>query len=346
MYTRPHRRYNPLTDEWILVSPQRTQRPWQGRRENARRTESTAHDPACALCPGNQRAGGRCNPDYSGTFIFDNDFPALLENIPEEKINIRDLLIARSEPGICRVMCYSSRHDLTLASLDHSTIRQVVTTWTDEYRRLAGMPNINHVQIFENKGIAMGASNPHPHCQIWANAAIPVEPAKELNACRKYLQRQNSCLLCDYLELEIEQDQRIVDSNAGFVLLVPFWATWPFETLLLPRRHVTDLTRLTDQEQEDLAHMLKKLSIRYDNLFETEFPNSMGVHQQPTDGGIYPECHLHLHFYPPLLRSAGVRKFMVGYEMMAESQRDITPEAAAEALRGLPDIHYQQKHPS
>ncbi|MGD9210335.1 MAG: UDP-glucose--hexose-1-phosphate uridylyltransferase [Desulfobacteraceae bacterium] len=340
MFTHPHRRYNILTGEWILVSPQRTQRPWQGHKEDIQRIASTAHDPDCPLCPGNMRGNGRHNPDFNGTFIFNNDFPALLENNPEEKINIQNLLIAKAEKGLCRVMCYSPRHDLTLASLKVDTIYQVVTTWVNEYQRLSELPNINHVQIFENKGIAMGASNPHPHCQIWATKSIPVEPTKEIHACREYLHAKNSCLLCDYLELEIQENQRIVDQNEDFVVIVPFWATWPFETLLLPRRHVAAIPELTHQQRLDLARMLKKLAIRYDNLFETDFPYSMGLHQQPTDGNSYSELHFHFHFYPPLLRSANVRKFMVGYEMLAEAQRDITPEAAAAILRNLSVTHY------
>lgn len=341
MYTHPHRRYNLLTGEWVLVSPNRTQRPWQGRQEkNIPSPAGKAHDPDCPLCPGNLRGNGRHNPDYDTTFIFDNDYPALLPQNPEDSVNIQDLLIASPEQGQCRVMCYSPRHDLTLASLPTDAICAVVTAWTEEYRRLAELPGINHVQIFENKGIAMGASNPHPHCQIWANESIPIEPSKEIDACKKYLRTQNSCLLCDYLQLELEQGQRVVDQNESFVLLVPFWATWPFETLLLPRRHVVDLPRLTDPERLDLAQMLNKISIRYDNLFETDFPYSMGLHQQPTDDLCYPELHLHCHFYPPLLRSANVRKFMVGYEMLAESQRDITPETAAEKLGNLSQIHY------
>lgn len=345
MLTHPHRRYNILTDEWILVSPHRTQRPWQGQREQTAEAKLSAYDPDCALCPGNRRINNLRNPDYTGTFLFENDFPALLEKIPEETFNIQNLLIAETETGICRVMCYSPRHDLTLARLHQNAIHQIVATWTKEYQRLAQTAGINHVQIFENKGIAMGASNPHPHCQIWAGAAIPVEPAKELNASKRYMHTKNSCLLCDYLGLEIQQDQRLVAANDSFAVVVPFWATWPFETLLLPRRHVADLSQLTNKEQKDLAEMLQQLSIRYDNLFETDFPYSMGLHQQPTDGGLYPHCHLHFHFYPPLLRSATVRKFMVGYEMLAEAQRDITPESAADALRVLSVVHYREKQP-
>lgn len=342
MFTHPHRRYNALTGEWVLVSPQRTQRPWQGQ-QVVPEVKPAAYDPDCALCPGNKRGKNQRNPDYSGTFLFENDFPALMENVQEKTFNLQNLLIARTEAGTCRVMCYSPRHDLTLSHMHQSDIHQIVKAWTDAYQRLAQLPIINHVQIFENKGIVMGASNPHPHCQIWAGTATPVEHAKELDASEKYMHSKNACLLCDYLELEIQQDQRIIAANDSFIVVVPFWAIWPFETLLLPRRHVPDLTQLTDQEQTDLSGMLKQLSIRYDNLFETDFPYSMGLHQQPTDGAVYPHCHLHFHFYPPLLRSASVRKFMVGYEMLAEAQRDITPETAADALRRLPIIHYQEK---
>ncbi len=343
MFTHPHRRYNPLKNEWILVSPQRTQRPWQGRQERPGRVERPAYDPDCPLCPGNLRGSGKRNTSYADTFVFDNDFPALLSDGSDENLNLDDLLIAESEQGRCRVMCYSPRHDLSLVNLSHPEICRVVATWTREYRDLGRLPEINHVQIFENKGIAMGASNPHPHCQIWATAALPIEPAKEIEACRKYLRTKNGCLLCDYLALELRRNERIIAANDSFVVLVPFWATWPFETLMLPRRHMTDLTRLTDMEQADLAHMLKQLAIRYDNLFETEFPYSMGWHQMPTDGGTYPEIHLHAHFYPPLLRSASIRKFMVGYEMLGEPQRDITPEMAATRLQGLSERHYLEK---
>jgi len=343
MFAHPHRRRNLLTGEWILVSPHRTQRPWQGQREKTAPTLRPTHDPNCYLCPGNPRTGGIRNPDYKRTFVFDNDFPALLPDIAVNRLNEEDLLMAETEPGICRVICFSPRHDLSLSLLADQQILQVINVWAEQYRELADIPWINHVQIFENTGAMMGASNPHPHCQIWAGAAIPNELAKELNACRHHAHTKESCLLCDYLDLEIEQDQRLVLSNQSFAVVVPFWATWPFETLLISKRHVPDLSELNPDERTDLADILKRLTIRYDNLFHTAFPYSMGFHQRPTDNRSYPEFHLHSHFYPPLLRSATVRKFMVGYELLSEPQRDITPETAARQLRQLPEAHYRNK---
>lgn len=343
MFADPHRRYNLLTGEWILVSPHRTQRPWQGRQEEVSLSDRPTYDATCYLCPGNSRTSGQRNPNFEGTFVFDNDFPALLSDIPAKQMNKQDLLIAKAEKGFCRVVCFSPRHDLSLPQLDRQAIRQVIEVWTRQYLQLAEFPWVNHVQIFENKGAIMGASNPHPHCQIWASSSVPVEPAKELKACTHYMKTKKSCLLCDYLQLELKQDERLVISNASFAVVVPFWATWPFETLLLPRRHVVDLSELASHERDDLADILKRLTIRYDNLFQTDFPYSMGFHQRPTDERAYPEFHFHAHFYPPLLRSANVRKFMVGYEMLSEPQRDITPEAAARHLRRLPEEHYRSK---
>jgi UDPglucose--hexose-1-phosphate uridylyltransferase len=343
MFASPHRRYNLLTDEWILVSPHRTQRPWQGRQEEVSLSGRPTYDATCYLCPGNSRTSGQRNPNFEGTFVFDNDFPALLSDIPAKQMNKQDLLIAKAEQGVCRVVCFSPRHDLSLPQLDREAIRQVIEVWTRQYLQLAEFPWINHVQIFENKGATMGASNPHPHCQIWASSSVPVELAKELNACTRYMKTKKSCLLCDYLQLEFEHNERLVISNASFAVVVPFWATWPFETLLLPRRHVADLSELTSHERGELADILKRLTIHYDNLFQTDFPYSMGFHQRPTDDRAYPEFHFHAHFYPPLLRSANVRKFMVGYEMLSEPQRDITPEAATRQLRRLPEEYYRSK---
>ena len=343
LFTRPHRRYNPLTQEWILVSPHRTQRPWRGQVEEAPSDERPAYDPECYLCPGNARASGARNPHYTHTFVFDNDFPALLADTPGEAWEAGSLLIAHAERGLCRVVCFSPRHDLTLPEMEVAAIRQVVDVWIEQFQELGRLPWINHVQIFENKGTMMGASNPHPHGQIWANETIPVEPNKELVACGEYLRLHGRCLLCDYLTLELEEAQRLVCANEHFVVVVPFWAVWPFETLLLPRRHVAALPDLTPEERDALADVLKRLTTRYDNLFQTAFPYSMGFHQRPTDGQVYPELHLHAHFYPPLLRSATVRKFMVGYEMLANPQRDLTAEASAQRLRELPEVHYKQR---
>jgi UDPglucose--hexose-1-phosphate uridylyltransferase len=331
----PHRRFNPLTREWVLVSPHRTARPWLGQVEKSGRPPEPSYDPACYMCPGNVRATGVRNPDYAGTFIFDNDYPALLPETAEGGTNVdgAGLLVARTERGICRVVCFSPRHDLTVAGMETVDLRQVVDVWADQYEQLGGLPFINHVQIFENRGVLMGASNPHPHCQIWANANLPNEPAKEQSALGDYQAANHSCLLCDYLALEEKQAERMVLGDRHFSVLVPFWAIWPFETLLLSKRHVTGLNELNDDERDSLAAILKRLSTRYDHLFEISFPYSMGFHQRPTDGEPHSEWHLHAHFYPPLLRSATVRKYMVGYEMLGTPQRDITAEAAADRLR-------------
>jgi UDPglucose--hexose-1-phosphate uridylyltransferase len=338
--THPHRRYNALTREWVLVSPHRTQRPWQGQVEAQPREERLRYDPKCYLCPGNPRAGGVTNPQYTHTFVFTNDFSALLPNTPEGEQNVGGLLYACSERGICRVVCFSPRHDLTLAEMEREDIGTVVATWIEQYRDLEAQPFINHVQIFENRGEMMGASNPHPHGQIWATEHLPVQAEREHLAQHEYHAANGRTLLSDYLALEVQDGTRIVCENEHFVALVPFWAVWPFEIMVVSRRAVGALPDLTTEEQLGLADILKRVTTRYDNLFEVSFPYSMGFHQRPTDGQPHPEWHLHAHFYPPLLRSATVRKFMVGYEMLGEPQRDITPESAAERLRGLSETHY------
>lgn len=331
----PHRRLNVLTGEWVLVSPHRMKRPWQGRVEKLPAENRPAYDPTCYLCPGNERAGGHRNPQYSGPWAFDNDFAALRPGDSGRDLNTENLLVARQEPGICRVICFSPRHDLSLPQMEVPAIRRVVDLWAEEYERLAARDDIGHVQIFENKGELMGCSNPHPHGQIWAQQSVPLQPEREGHHLSLHFERRGRTLLEDYLRLELEMGERLVCVNDAWVALVPFWAVWPFETLVLSRRPVPHLGALDDRERDLLADIVKQLTVRYDALFDVSFPYSAGIHQAPTDGAPHPEWHLHLHFYPPLLRSATVRKFLVGYEMMAEAQRDLTPEAAAERLRGV-----------
>jgi UDPglucose--hexose-1-phosphate uridylyltransferase len=337
MFSAPHRRLNRLTGESVLVSPHRTARPWQGQVEAHTAERRPHYDPGCYLCPGNERAGGARTPKYTSTFVFDNDFAALKPDTATQRFDRAGLLVADSERGICRVVCFSPRHDLTLGQMDQHALRRVVETWTDQYTELGALDWVNHVLIFENRGAMMGASNPHPHGQIWANQRLPSEPARELHQQQAYADR-GGCLLCDYLAVELKEDERIVCQNDEFVALVPFWAVWPFETLVLPRGHDAALPDLADDERDGLADILRRLTRRYDRLFAVTFPYSMGLHQRPTTTGAeHPEWHLHAHFYPPLLRSATVRKFMVGYELLAQPQRDITPESAAQRLRDLPE---------
>ena len=336
MFTASHRRLNRLTGEWVLVSPHRTARPWQGQVEEVAADQRPAYDPACYLCPGNGRAGGARTPEYDSTYVFDNDFAALTPDVAPEEDDRKGLLIAQSERGICRVVCFSPRHDLTLGQMPAEAIRTVVDTWVDQYLELGSLDWVRHVQIFENRGAMMGASNPHPHGQIWANERLPNEPAKELAQQRAHAD-SGGCLLCDYLDVELDDGERIVTGNEHFTALVPFWAVWPFETLVLPRAHAGALPDLGPDQRDGLADILRRLTRRYDRLFGVTFPYSMGLHQQPTDGDPHRGWHLHAHFYPPLLRSATVRKFMVGYELLGQPQRDITPETAAQRLRELPE---------
>ncbi len=336
----PHRRFNPLTEEWVLVSPHRAERPWQGQIEATPSEASLPYDPQCYLCPGNTRAGGTRNPPYPSTFVFDNDFAALRWNTPKGEFREAELLLAQSEAGRCRVVCFSPRHDLTLARMSVNDIRSVVDTWSDEFSKLASQSHVRSIQIFENRGAVMGCSNPHPHGQIWVNENVPDELAKEVTTQQSYFQKHHCSLLEDYLRLEWDNKERVVCANDYFAGVVPFWAVWPYETLLISRRRVGSLPELSAEERNGLAQILRQITIRYDNLFKAPFPYTMGFHQRPTDSADYPGFHLHAHFYPPLLRSATVKKFMVGYEMLAMPQRDITAESAAKQLRALPDIHY------
>jgi UDPglucose--hexose-1-phosphate uridylyltransferase len=328
-----HRRFNPLTGDWVLVSPGRTKRPWKGQTEASAPENVPPYDPQCYMCPGNTRAGGEHNPQYSGTFVFENDYAALrLAGEPHEQ-NLSDLLVASTEKGICRVVCFSPRHDLTLAKMSASEIRAVVDVWIEQYRLLGSEPAINSVLIFENRGAMIGASNPHPHGQIWANATVPNEPAKEQASFLAFQRKHKSCLLCEYAKIEKRRSERTVCENDDFTVLVPFWAVWPFETIVISKRHLAGMDEFSQSERDAVADILRRLTAGYDKLFETSFPYSMGFHQRPTDDKPHPEWHFHAHFYPPLLRSAVVRKFMVGYELLGSPQRDITPEDAASRLR-------------
>ena len=337
----PHRRWNPLRQSWAMVSPHRAQRPWQGEVGQQATPSEIAYDPQCYLCPGNQRAGGAANPAYEGIFSFVNDYAALLPDSPfliESPAS--PLLLAKPARGLCKVLCFHPNHSLTLARMTRAEIRRVVDAWTVEYEEIAHLDWIEYVQIFENRGAMMGASNPHPHCQIWATGFVPDEPAAETQAQLEHLARTGHCLLCDYLAAEKATHERIIFENEHFAAMVPWWATWPFEVLVVSRRHLGTLPELNLDEREGLADVLKRITTRFDNLFQTSFPYTMGFHQSPTDKQNHAEWHFHAHFYPPLLRSATVRKFMVGFEMLGMPQRDITPETAAQRLRACPEEHF------
>ncbi|KAI8137020.1 galactose-1-phosphate uridylyltransferase [Fennellomyces sp. T-0311] len=337
-----HRRYNPLTRCWILVSPHRNKRPWQGQQEKPNPEVRPQYDPQCYLCPGNKRAHGDVNPKYTSTFMFPNDFAAVQDDQPStDDAQEDDLLRIQSARGECHVICFSPRHDLTMAEMTTDDIKKIIQQWTEAYREMSTKDFINYVQIFENKGSAMGCSNPHPHGQMWCLERVPGEPQREFDSLLAYRETHNGhCLLCDYTKRELQEKERVVIENDTFVCVVPFWAVWPFEVLVLPKKHVASLPKLTLEQQNGLADMLRRITCRYDNLFECPFPYSMGIHQAPVrDNHDY--AHLHLHFYPPLLRSATVRKFLVGFEMLGEPQRDITAEQAAEQLRGCSEVHYK-----
>ena len=336
-----HRRFNPLSGEWVKVSPHRTKRPWQGKMDPPDRAERPRFDPACYLCPGNPRVGGAPNPDYKHTFVFENDFAAILPSTPVATLDDGELFHAESEQGLCKVMCFSPRHDLTLARMTTDEIIEVVAAWTRQYQEIGALDYINHIVIFENRGEIMGSSNPHPHCQIWAENAIPDLPARELIRQADYFTRHSSSMLLDYAKAELAKQERVVVENQSFVVVVPFWAVWPYEVMVLPRGKLESLLDLNGGQQRDLADIMRRLCVRYDNLFQTSFPYSMGIHQLPTDGKPHPGAQFHMHYFPPLLRSASVRKFMVGYEMLGMPQRDMSAEQAAAKLRELSEIHYQ-----
>jgi UDPglucose--hexose-1-phosphate uridylyltransferase len=335
-----HRRLNPLTGEWVVVSPHRTKRPWQGQTEEPPRLVAVRYDPNCYLCPGNKRAGENRNPEYKSVFVFDNDFAALTADVPKGGLDTGGLIVAESERGVARVVCFSPDHSLTLSRMRAEDIKLIVDEWSVEYEKLGALPFISHVQIFENRGEMMGASNPHPHCQIWASESIPNEPSKEFRFQQEYYLSKTACMLCDYLKIEAASRRRLVCENDHFAVIVPFWAVYPFEVMILGKDHHSSINEFDENERFAFADILKRLTTRYDNLFQTAFPYSMGFHQQPTDGEEYGYHHFHAHFYPPLLRSATVRKFLVGFEILGSPQRDITPESAAARLRELSDRHY------
>lgn len=339
----PHRRYNPLSDEWVLVSPHRTKRPWQGKTERTASFQTQKHLESCYLCPGNTRSGGEENPDYKGTFAFTNDFSALLPDGEDFSSSEGPFFMGKSEKGICRVICFSERHDLTLALMRPEQIVAVIDLWIKEYTDLASRDFISYVQIFENRGSIMGCSNMHPHGQIWSNSSIPDIPLKEDLSQRKYFEQNKSIMLGDYIKKELLKKERIVFENESFTAVVPWWAVWPYETLIVPKNHHPSIAALSEKEKKHLAQTLNIICIKYDNLFSTSFPYSMGIHQSPTDGNDYSHWQFHIHFYPPLLRSASVQKFMVGYEMLASPQRDITAESSAETLRKLPEKHFNSQ---
>ncbi len=339
----PHKRLNILTGDWILVSPHRTKRPWQGKVEAIANTQRPSYDEKCYLCPGNTRSDGTVNPKYTVPYAFTNDFSSLLKDTPDGGINTNGLLQAKSEKGICRVICFSPRHDLTLPQMEVKDIVEVINVWKQEFQKLSKNEWIKYIQIFENKGDIMGCSNPHPHGQIWAQSSVPVEPAKETVKLADYFKENKQSLLTAYLAEEEKTKERVIVENEHFVALVPFWAVWPYETMVVSKRQVQYTHEFNEAETLALAEILQALTIRYDNLFETSFPYSSGIHQAPVNDGEHPEWHWHMHFYPPLLRSATVKKFMVGYEMMANPQRDITAEQAAKKLRELSSTHYLTK---
>lgn len=336
-----HRRFNILTGDWIQVSPHRAKRPWQGQVEELESDEGESYDDKCYLCPGNKRIGGEVNPEYDSTYVFVNDFAALQKDIPEREMT-NGLIRAKSEKGFCKVICFSPKHNLTLPEMSIEEINSVVKVWISEYTELSKLSFINHVQIFENKGALMGCSNPHPHGQIWAQESIPTEVMAKQERQLEYFEENKQGLLEDYLKLELTSNERVLFQNEYMAVIVPFWAVWPYETMIVPKRRMSRIIDMTKDEQNALSICIRWITIKYDNLFKTSFPYSSGIHQAPSDGEVHDEWHWHMSFYPPLLRSASIKKFMVGYEMFANPQRDVTPEWAAEKLRELPEVHYRQ----
>ncbi|KAM9262748.1 galactose-1-phosphate uridylyltransferase [Morus bassanus] len=339
-----HARYNPLRDDWVLVSAHRVKRPWHGQLEKPPPEDVPRWDPNNPLCPGATRANGEVNPQYEGTFVFPNDFPALQPDAPEPGDSDHPLFRAAAARGVCKVMCFHPWSDLTLPLMSLAEIRAVIDAWAELVAELGA--SYTWVQIFENKGAMMGCSNPHPHCQVWASSFLPNEACLEDRTQRQHLSQHGVPMLLEYAEQEAQRKERLVVENEDWLVVVPYWATWPYQTLLLPRRHVCRLQDLCEGERDSLASIMQRLLIKYDNLFEVSFPYSMGWHGAPTGPYLEEDCghwQLHAHYYPPLLRSATVRKFMVGYEMLAQVQRDLTPEQAAERLRSLPEVHYKQR---
>lgn len=336
LLTEPHRRYDPLSDQWILVSADRTDRPWQGSMDRPTLADRPAYDASCYLCPGNLRANGETNPSYERTFVFTNDFAALRPDTTSERVE-EGLLLAEGEPGMCRVVCYDPRHDLTMSRMSPPAVREIVDLWADQTTELGA--DYRWVQVFENRGEAMGASNPHPHGQIWAGTALPRDGEREDASQRRHFERTGRTLLADYLDQETGGPRAVLE-DADWLIVVPFWAAWPFETLILPKRPAQRLADLSPDTRDSVSAALVALLTRYDNLFEIPFPYSMGWHQAPFEADRHDHWQLHAHVYPPLLRSATVRKFMVGYELLAETQRDIRPEDAATRLRTVSGVHY------
>ena len=340
-FEQPHLRTNLLTGEKILVSPHRSKRPWQGQVEDLQEEKRPEYDSTCYLCPGNKRAEGEINPNYTDHFVFVNDFSALLNESTNENFDLDNLLQAEPERGICKVITFSPRHDLTLPELDLEEIIKVVDLWQKEFVSLSTNEWIKYIQIFENKGAIMGCSNPHPHGQIWAQQSLPTEILKEDKQQENYFNKNGKSLLSDYWKREVKEDSRVIINNQHFLVVVPFWASWPYETLVISKRHIQNISQFTEEEKLDLAKTLKELTIRYDNIFKISFPYSAGMHQSPVNTENVEHWHWHMHFYPPLLRSATIKKFMVGYEMLANPQRDITPEYAAEVIRNQSTTHYK-----